>query len=105
MSVEYARLLESGLRAVIVMRTEVEILKKIVEMRAQSPDWFLSLTSLDMVPELKEKVTEHLPYIQAGMLIGLAWTLGYEDKDLVSMLFSKDNLPEGLKLEDFDINS
>lgn len=87
------------------MRAEIEIQKKIAELRAQSPDWFLSLTTLDMPPEMKGKVTEHLPYIQAGMLIGLAWALGYEDKDLVSMLFNKDNLPEGLKLEDFDINS
>lgn len=85
------------------MRTEVEILKKIVELRAQSPDWFLSLSSMDLEPEFKSKVTEHLPFMQAGMLIGLAWALGHEEKDLVSILFDPKDLPHGLKLDDFDI--
>lgn len=87
------------------MRTEVEIQKKIVEMRAQSPDWFLSLTSMEIAPDLKSKVIEHLPFMQAGMLIGLAWALGHEEEDLVSVLFDPKDLPHGLKLDDFDIET
>ncbi len=49
------------------MRSELEIQKKIVELRAQSPEWFLSLTKMDISPELQAQVTEHLPYIQVGM--------------------------------------
>lgn len=85
------------------MRTELELQKKIVELRSKSPDWFLSFSKMDMSTELQGQVTEHLPYIQAGMIIGLAWALGHEDKDLVSKLFDPDNLPGELKLDDFDI--
>jgi len=87
------------------MRSELEIQKKIVEMRAQSPEWFSSLSKMDMSPELQAQVTEHLPYIQAGMLIGLAWALGHEDKEIVSSLFDPAKLSEmGLKLDDFGID-
>ncbi len=87
------------------MRTELEIQQKMAEMRSRSPEWFLSLSKMDMSPELQNQVTEHLPYIQAGMLIGLAWALGHEDKDLVSILFDPKDLPQGLKLADFDMGT
>ena len=88
------------------MRSELEIQRKIAEMRAQSPEWFLSLSKMDLSPELQTQVTEHLPYIQAGMLIGLAWALGYEDKEIVSVLFDPMRLEEmGLKLDDFGLDS
>lgn len=84
------------------MRSELEIQKKIVEIRAQSPEWFLSLSKMDISPDLQTQVTEHLPYIQAGMLIGLAWALGHEDKEIVSGLFDPMKLGEmGLKFDDF----
>lgn len=88
------------------MRTELEIQKKIAEMRSKSPEWFLSLSKMDISHELQNQVTEHLPYIQAGMLIGLAWALGHEDTDLVSVLFSAERLQEqGLQMKDFDLES
>jgi len=87
------------------MRSELEIQRKIAEMRAQSPEWFLSLSKMDLSPELQTQVTEHLPYIQAGMLIGLAWALGHEDKEIVSVLFDPMRLEEmGLKLDDFGLD-
>lgn len=87
------------------MKTELEIQKKIVELKSKSPDWFLSLSKMDMSPELQEQVIEHLPYIQAGMIIGLAWALGHKDKDLVSALFDPDKLKEqGFRLKDFDLD-
>lgn len=87
------------------MRSELEIQKRIVEMRAQSPEWFSSLSKMDISPELQAQVTEHLPYIQAGMLIGLAWALGHEDKEIVSVLFDPMRLEEmGLKFDDFDFD-
>jgi len=39
------------------------------------------------------------------MIIGLVWALGHEDKDLVAGLFDPQDLPHGLKLDDFDIGS
>ncbi len=38
------------------MRSELEIQKKIVEMRAQSPEWFLLFSKMDISPELQEQV-------------------------------------------------
>lgn len=87
------------------MKTELELKQKIAELRSQSPEWFLSLSNMDMSPSLQEQVTEHLPFIQAGMIIGLAWALGLEESDIVSTLFSPEQLQKGIKLEDFDIGS
>lgn len=87
------------------MKTELELKQKIAELKSQSPEWFLSLSKIDMSPELQAQVTEHLPFIQAGMIIGLAWALGLEESDIVSTLFSSEELPYGIKLEDFDIGT
>lgn len=88
------------------MRTELEIQKKIAVMRASSPEWFMSLSKMDMSVELQEQVKEHLPYIQAGMLIGLAWALGHEDKEIAAGLFNLERLEEqGLRLDDFDLGT
>lgn len=86
------------------MRTELEIQKKLAEMRSRSPEWFLSLSKMDMSVELQEQVKEHFPYVQAGILIGLAWALGHEDKELVAGLFNQHMLEEqGIQLDDFDL--
>lgn len=88
------------------IKTDHDIKTKITELKAASPDWFMSLTKMDLSPELQAQVTEHLPYIQAGMLLGRAWALGSDEDELVASLFSAEQLEKhGLKLDDFGFNS
>lgn len=87
------------------MRAEIEIKRKIIELRSMIDEEFLDLTKIELPDYVREKVGENIRYIKAGMLIGLAWSLGLEDAELVNVLFDPAKLDEfGLKLEDFDID-
>jgi len=59
---------------------------------------------MDLSPELQAQVTQHLPYIQAGMLLGLACSLGLDESEMVASSFNAEKLElHGIKLDDFEL--